>query len=110
MAVGEVSDVRSLKQRLSQLRGLPPRFRQRLLLNGRGLEDAVELDSPIDLQLVLLPFADVSDSQVRELTAAARDGAVAEAGVALKSDDSRKTKAEATSSPPPPKKKEGNNK
>ena len=60
IAAGEVSDVRSLKRRLSQLPGLPPRFRQRLLLDGRGLEDAVMLDSAMDLQLVLLPFADVS--------------------------------------------------
>ena len=50
-------DVRALKRRLSQLPGSHPRFRQRLLLNGRQLEDATELDSPTDLQLVLLPFA-----------------------------------------------------
>ena len=52
IAVGEVSDVRSLKQHLSkQHSSLPPRFRQRVLLNDTGLEDAAQLDSPMDLQL-----------------------------------------------------------
>ena len=92
IAVGEVSDVRSLNRRLAQLPGLPPRFRQRLLSDGRGLEDDVMLDSPMDLQLVLLPFADVSQAQAFELIRAAWDGAVAKAGVALKRDDSPLTK------------------
>ena len=74
IAVGEVRDVKSLKRRLSQLPGVPPRFRQRLLLNGRQLEDAAELDSPMDLQLVLLPFADMSQAEGCEFAAAARQG------------------------------------
>ena len=81
--VEEVSDVRSLKQRLSQLHGLPPRFRQRLLLNGRQLEDAAELDSPTDLQLVLLPFAEVSQREVDEFRDAARRGSVSEAEILI---------------------------
>ena len=81
MAVGEVSDVRSLKRRLSRLHGLPPRFRQRLLCDGTALEDAEELDSPLDLQLVLLPFADASHPQVYKLATAAQNGASAEAGI-----------------------------
>ena len=79
IAVGEVRDVRSLKRRLSKLPGVPPRFRQRLLLNGRELEDAAELGSPMDLQLVLLAFADVSRTEVDKFTAAARRGSAAEA-------------------------------
>ena len=38
-----------------------------------------DLDKPMDLQLVLLPFADVSQAKVNELTDAARRGAAAEA-------------------------------
>ena len=79
IAVGEVSDVRSLKRRLSQLPGVPSRFRQRLLLNGRELEDAMELDSPMELQLVLLPFTDVARWQANNFVAAARRGSAAEA-------------------------------
>ncbi|CAE7193983.1 Kidins220, partial [Symbiodinium natans] len=71
IAVGEVRDARSLKQRLSQLPGVPARFRQRLLLDGSGLEDADELDSPMDLKLVLLPFADVSGRQAEDFVEAA---------------------------------------
>eukprot|EP00439_Symbiodinium_sp_Y106_P014566 s7629_g2.t1 len=35
----EPCDVKSLKRRLSQLNELPPRFRQRLLLQGEPLEE-----------------------------------------------------------------------
>ena len=52
--------MRSLKKRLTQLHGLPPRFRQRLLLDGETLEDTAKLDCPTSLELVLLTFADVS--------------------------------------------------
>ena len=76
IAVGEVRNVRYLKRHLSRLPGVPSRFRQRLLLNGRELEDADELDSPMDLQLVLLPFADVSG---RKLIEAAERGSAAQA-------------------------------
>ena len=39
----ELSDVKSLKQRLHQHHGLPPRFRQRLLHKGNTLDDADRL-------------------------------------------------------------------
>ena len=42
----ELCDIRGLKQRLSLLHGLVPRFRQRLLLHGEILEETVELHSP----------------------------------------------------------------
>ena len=36
----EVGSVKEVKQRLHQLHGLPPRFRQKLLLQGACLGDA----------------------------------------------------------------------
>ena len=62
-----IHDVRSLKRHLNQLRGFPLGFRQRLLLNGETLEDAVKLDSPLNLDLVLVQFVDASEEQVQEL-------------------------------------------
>ena len=50
LPISELSDVKSLKQRLQQ-HGLPPRFRQRLLHEGNNLDDAVMLDSLMDLQV-----------------------------------------------------------
>ena len=76
--VEEIHDVRGLKQRLNQLHGLPPRFRQRLLLHGEMLEDTAKLDSPMDLDLVVLAFADVSQSEVDNLSFHAEEGIVAE--------------------------------
>ena len=56
-----LSDVTGLKQRLNQLHGVAPRFRQRILFRGDCLEDTVSLHSATgDLHLVLLPFADRS--------------------------------------------------
>ena len=78
IAVEEVHDVRGLKQHLTQLHGLPPRFRQRVFFHGENLEDDVKLDSPMDLDLVLLTCADVSAEQVEELTAVAGRGSVSE--------------------------------
>ncbi|CAE7376770.1 unnamed protein product [Symbiodinium sp. CCMP2456] len=46
----ELSDVKSLKQRLHQQHGLPPRFRQRLLHMENTLDDAVMLESLLDLR------------------------------------------------------------
>ena len=63
----EIRNVRGLKRYLNQLRGYPLGFRQRLLLNGEALEDAVKLDSPMDLDLVLGQFVDASEEQVQEL-------------------------------------------
>ena len=50
--VEELSSVRELKRHLRQMHGLPPRFRQRLILKGSNLDDAEKLDSPMDLGLV----------------------------------------------------------
>ena len=72
--------MRGLKQHLTQLHGLPPRFRQRVLFLGESLEDAERLDSPMDLDVVLLTFADVSEGQAEELAAAAAKGSIAEVG------------------------------
>ena len=76
--VEKVTDVRSLKQHLHQRHGCPPRFRQRLFLHGKTLEDSVELESSMDLDLVLLSFADVSQAQADDLAAAAKQGRLAE--------------------------------
>ena len=78
--VGEVSDVKGLKQHLTQVYGLPPRFRQRVFFNGESLKDAVRLDSPMNLDLVLLTFTDVSARQVDDLGTAARQGSVSKVG------------------------------
>ncbi|CAE7632510.1 ANK3 [Symbiodinium sp. CCMP2456] len=77
LPVEEINDVRGLKQKLIELHGMPPRFRQRILLNGESLEDTVKLDRPMDLELVLLTFADVSEEAVEDLNDAAREGSVA---------------------------------
>ena len=47
--VEELSDVKALKHRLYRQHGLPPPFKQRLLHEGNTLEDAVKLDSVMDL-------------------------------------------------------------
>ena len=51
-----VPDVRALKQHLNQLHGLPPRFRQRLLVHGQCLEDTATLPPGTELELVVLAF------------------------------------------------------
>ncbi|OLP75178.1 Kinase D-interacting substrate of 220 kDa [Symbiodinium microadriaticum] len=76
--VEEIHDVKALKQRLTQMHGMPPRFRQRVLLHGENLEDDVALDGPMSLDLALLGFADVSQQQVDELAAAALHGSISE--------------------------------
>ena len=78
--VEEIQDVKGLKQRLTQLHGLPPRFRQRVLFNGENLKDEMTLDYPLDLELVLLTFADVSQSQMLDLEAAATQGSISQVG------------------------------
>ena len=72
----ELSDVKALKQHLHQRHGLPPRFRQRLLLHGEILDDATKLDSTMELELVQLSYC---ASQAKELITAGVHGAVAEA-------------------------------
>ena len=78
--VEEMHDVKGLKQRLAQLPGLPPRFRQRVLYRGENLKDDVTLDSPMNLEVVLLTFTDVSQSQADDLAAAAMLGSIAKVG------------------------------
>ncbi|CAE7241789.1 Ripk4 [Symbiodinium sp. CCMP2592] len=73
MPVGEGIDVSSLKKQLQKFCGVP-RFRQRLLRESAVLEDDTKLSSPADLQLVLLPFADVDISQVTSIVSAAQSG------------------------------------
>ena len=76
----ELSDVKALKQRLHQQHGLPPRFRQRLLHEGNTLDDCIQLDTAMDLQVLIVAFSEVSEDQQQELFSAAFDGRVAEAG------------------------------
>ena len=80
--VGDFSDVRALKRHLQGLCGVP-RFRQRLLASGSSLEDAAELQSSADLQLVLLPFFEAAPTEVDELIAAAGQGHVSEVEAVL---------------------------
>ncbi|OLP97919.1 Ankyrin-2 [Symbiodinium microadriaticum] len=71
--VEEVEDVMTLKQELSRRHGLPPRFRQQLVLQGHAMEDAAKLDSPVDLdlELVLLPWTLESGARSDEMVNAA---------------------------------------
>ena len=74
--VEELSDVRSLKQHLQKTSGLPPRFRQKLLRDGVALDDAMVLDSPMDLNLVVLPLLKSDAEQAKLLIAAVIHGDV----------------------------------
>ena len=74
----EIDDVKGLKRHLSHLRGFPPKFRQRIFLDGKVLEDVAKLDCSMDLDLVLLNFAEVSQEQVYDFVAAAYHGRRAE--------------------------------
>ena len=78
----EASSVRDVKRRLHQAHGMPPRFRQRLFLQGssQNLDDADKLDSPMDLALVVVPFSSPSPTQLKELVEAAKNGSVKQAG------------------------------
>ena len=70
-----VPDVRALKQHLNQLRHLPPRFRQRLLLHGQCLEDTATLQAAMELELVVMAFiTNPSPDEEQEFAAAARAG------------------------------------
>ncbi|CAE7357526.1 Ankrd17 [Symbiodinium sp. CCMP2592] len=77
LAKDDVSDVRTLKQRLQSKFKLS-RFRQRLVHDGRSLDDeCAAVDLPDDLQLVLLSFSEASEEQALELITAAGHGNVA---------------------------------
>ena len=79
----ELSDVKSLKQRLHRLHGLPTRFRQRLFHEGRLLEDVAQLDSLRDLELLLVSYHPASGASADELVIAARNGFVNEVRVPM---------------------------
>lgn len=70
--VGELKDVRAMKRHLRPLCG-KTRFQQRLLYNGSDLDDHARLDSPMDLQLVLLRYGS-SEEAAADLVSAARRG------------------------------------
>eukprot|EP00439_Symbiodinium_sp_Y106_P024323 s280_g2.t5 len=74
----ELSDVKELKSRLSRIPGLPSRFRQRLSRCGSLLDDSAILDSPLDLELVLLPHSAASQTQADELVDASANGFASE--------------------------------
>ena len=70
--------MRELKKQLKQVCGVT-RFRQRLLHEQKTLDDEFNLDAldpPFDLQLVVLPFSDVSDDNAIELREAASNGSL----------------------------------
>lgn len=73
LPVEELSDVKALKRYLEPLCGTP-RFRQRLLNDGVMLDDDAVINSPLDLQLVLLRFSDASDREDTNLSKAAEEG------------------------------------
>ena len=77
LSAEDFSDVRTLKQHLQSLCGVPC-FRQRLLHNGSCLDDDDGLDCPMEVQLVLLPECVPSADDVRELSRAAETGSVQE--------------------------------
>ena len=69
-----VPNVRALKQHLNQWYGLPPCFRQRLLLHGQCLQDTATLQPGMELELVMLAFIPNGSSGEVEFTAAAGTG------------------------------------
>ena len=64
--VDRLEDVKCLKRELQRTCAVP-RFRQRLMIGGAIMEDDIRLVSPMDLQLVLLPFISASGEQRDEL-------------------------------------------
>ena len=50
----------ALKRRLDSEDGLPPRCRQRLLLKDKSSNASVELDTRVDLQVVVMAFSEAS--------------------------------------------------
>ena len=84
----EVSSMKALKQLLNLLNhqyGLPPRFRQRLLLNGTDaiLDDNAELHASMNslvLQILKTPLRSPSPRAATVLTLGARHVSPAQAG------------------------------
>eukprot|EP00439_Symbiodinium_sp_Y106_P061520 s2440_g9.t1 len=83
LPLAELSDVKALKERLHQEHGLPPRFRQRLLHDGNPLDDAIKLESAMDLQVLIVAFCEDSEDQREELDMAAANGEVDKAEALL---------------------------
>ena len=75
----ELSDVKALKQQLHRMHGLPSRFRQRLFCAGDAVDDSIILDSPMELELVLLAYFATSEGQASELVTLAANGSTSEA-------------------------------
>ena len=70
-----VPNMMALKQHLNQLQDLPPRFRQRLLLHGKCLQDTEPVHSAMELELVVLAFVpNPSPDEVQEFTDSAAVG------------------------------------
>ncbi|CAE7253428.1 mask, partial [Symbiodinium pilosum] len=85
--VEELTTVRALKLHLQTLPEVGvPRFRQRLLHEGRNLEDDEALSAAMDLQFVLLPFAEISREreEVDQLIVACQNGNASEVEEILK--------------------------
>ncbi|CAE7901887.1 ANKRD50 [Symbiodinium microadriaticum] len=83
LPLAQLSDVKGLKQRLHQQHGLPPRFRQRLLHDGNPLDDAVQLDTAMDLQAVIVPFIETRAEEGPKLFEAAASGRVDQAAALI---------------------------
>ena len=73
----DVRDVRAVKQRLHKTHGVPPRFRQRVLLDGKNLDDAAEVDASMDLHLLVLTLCG-AQVEADSLVKLAEDGLVKE--------------------------------
>ncbi|CAE7361757.1 ANK1, partial [Symbiodinium necroappetens] len=63
------NSARTLKRHLQGLVGIP-RFRQRLLQEARVVEDTEQLALPMSLQLVILPFVQLQDSECNDVAQA----------------------------------------
>eukprot|EP00439_Symbiodinium_sp_Y106_P062592 s35_g9.t1 len=63
------NSARGLKRHLQGLVGIP-RFRQRLLQEARVVEDTEQLALPMSLQLVILPFVQLQDSECNDVAQA----------------------------------------
>eukprot|EP00439_Symbiodinium_sp_Y106_P022261 s449_g2.t1 len=79
MPVGSLSNIKALKQHLTRFHGLPTRFRQKLLFRGTPLDDSTPLDSPLELDLVLLSYSVSSKDEAKELVTVFANGSVSEA-------------------------------
>ena len=74
--------VAALKRRLNVVHGLPSRFMQKLYRRGepgKSLDETAQVDSPMDLELVLVPYLTASETQADELLSAAEYGSASEA-------------------------------